>query len=114
MLTKLTTKLVAFSRKVSAYETTLARRSAWLAPMTFGVISENTRIKKVTSIVATPSAHSSSPNSSIVITLTSIAAAALIRLLNSRMTPSRRSVLASRSSASAAPFEPFAASERKR
>ena len=62
---------------------------------TFGVISENTRIANVIATRArAPSASSPSPNSRSVITAVSVAAAALIRLLPSRITPSSRSVCA--------------------
>lgn len=45
--------------------------------MIFGVISEKTRIEKVTASVPAPRAHSLSPNSSMAMTLTRVAAAEL-------------------------------------
>lgn len=61
-------------------------------PDDFGVISENTRMAKVTISVPAARAHFSSPNSSMAMTLTKVAAAAFTRLLPSRMTPSILSV----------------------
>ena len=71
--------------------------------MTFGVISLNTRMKKVTASVPMVSDHSLSPNSLMVMTVTSAAAAALSRLLPSRITPSSLSVLSSSWEVSFAP-----------
>ena len=81
-------------------------RSACVAPMTFGVISENTRIRNVTATVAMASGHSPSPNRRIVMTVASVVEPALIRLLPNRMTPSSRSVSPSSASASLAPRLP--------
>lgn len=54
-------------------------------------------------LIPAPRAQSSSPKSWMAMTLTSVAAAALIRLLKSRITPSSLSVRVSRSSARRAP-----------
>ena len=91
------------------YEAGSAMRSAYDAPITFGVISENTRIKNVTTTVPIARDQSLWPNKRIVIVVVSTAAPALIKLLPSKITPSKRSVRASRSAARFAPRLPMRA-----
>ncbi len=89
-------------------------RSACAAPTTFGEISENTRIANVIASVPIASASSPSPNSRLVMTAVSVADAALIRLLPSRMTPSSWSTSRSSASACFAPRSPRCARCRSR
>lgn len=87
-------------RELKALQDQLTQQAA---AMTLGEISLKTRMAKVTASVPNISTHSPSPNNSTVITVTSVAEAALAKLLHNRITPNNLSVFASSALANLAP-----------